>query len=85
MYRKDVNAQSPLRILEQSIHGGLGKGNLGVVVAPAPRAGIVRKAISRAEGPSPTVMWAGGRSTATACRPTRSADSHVAFLVTTVI
>ena len=35
MYRKDVNAQSPLRILEQSIRGGLGKGNLGVVMAPA--------------------------------------------------
>jgi hypothetical protein len=35
MYRKEVNAQSPLRILEGSIHGGLGRGNLGVVLAPA--------------------------------------------------
>ncbi len=35
MYRKEVNAQSPLRILEKSIHGGLGKGNLGVILAPA--------------------------------------------------
>jgi hypothetical protein len=35
MYRKEVNAQSPLRILERSIRGGLGKGNLGVVMAPA--------------------------------------------------
>ena len=35
MYRKEVNVQSPLRILDQSIHGGLGKGNLGVVMAPA--------------------------------------------------
>lgn len=35
MYRKEVNAQSPLRILEKSIRGGLGKGNLGVVLAPA--------------------------------------------------
>ncbi len=35
MYRKDVNERSPLRILEKSIHGGLGKGNLGVLVAPA--------------------------------------------------
>jgi hypothetical protein len=35
MYRKEVNAQSPLRILERSIHGGLGKGNLGVILAPA--------------------------------------------------
>src|SRR5512140_843281 len=35
MYRKEVNAQSPLRILDGSIHGGLGRGNLGVVLAPA--------------------------------------------------
>jgi hypothetical protein len=35
MYRKEVNAQSPLRILERSIHGGLGRGNLGVILAPA--------------------------------------------------
>lgn len=33
MYRKEVNEQSPMRILEASIHGGLGRGNLGVVVA----------------------------------------------------
>jgi len=41
MYAKEVNAQSPLRILEQSIHGGLGKGNLGVVMA---RAGVGKTA-----------------------------------------
>ena len=41
MYRKEVNAQSPLRILERSIHGGLGKGNLGVVMA---RAGVGKSA-----------------------------------------
>lgn len=35
MYRKEVNAQSPLRILDKSIHGGLGAGNLGVVMAQA--------------------------------------------------
>jgi hypothetical protein len=35
MYRKDVNEASPLRILDRSIHGGLGKGNLGVVMARA--------------------------------------------------
>jgi hypothetical protein len=35
MYRKEVNAQSPLRILERSIRGDLGNGNLGVVMAPA--------------------------------------------------
>jgi hypothetical protein len=41
MYRKQVNEQSPLRILEKSIHGGLGKGNLGVVMA---RAGVGKTA-----------------------------------------
>jgi hypothetical protein len=41
MYRKEVNEQSPLRILEKSIHGGLGKGNLGVVMA---RAGVGKTA-----------------------------------------
>jgi hypothetical protein len=41
MYRKEINAQSPLRILEQSIHGGLGTGNLGVVMA---RAGVGKTA-----------------------------------------
>jgi len=33
MHQKEVNARSPLRVLEQSIHGGLGRGNIGVVVA----------------------------------------------------
>jgi hypothetical protein len=33
MHRKEVNERSPLRVLEHSIHGGLGRGNLGVVVA----------------------------------------------------
>jgi hypothetical protein len=33
MHRKEVNERSPLRLLEKSIHGGLGRGNLGVVVA----------------------------------------------------
>ncbi|MEM7674416.1 MAG: hypothetical protein AAF449_00275 [Myxococcota bacterium] len=41
MYRKEVNAQSPLRILNRSIHGGLGRGNLGVVMA---RAGVGKTA-----------------------------------------
>ncbi len=41
MYRKEVNTQSPLRILERSIHGGLGAGNLGVVMA---RAGVGKTA-----------------------------------------
>ena len=41
MYRKEVNAQSPLRILEKSIHGGLGAGNLGLVMA---RAGVGKTA-----------------------------------------
>ncbi len=33
MHRKELNERSPLRLLEQSIHGGLGPGNIGVVVA----------------------------------------------------
>ena len=41
MYRKEVSAQSPLRILDKSIHGGLGPGNLGVVMA---RAGVGKTA-----------------------------------------
>jgi hypothetical protein len=41
MYRKEINDSSPLRILEQSIHGGLGKGNLGVVMS---RAGVGKTA-----------------------------------------
>jgi KaiC/GvpD/RAD55 family RecA-like ATPase len=41
MYRKEVSQKSPLRILERSIHGGLGRGNLGVVMA---RAGLGKTA-----------------------------------------
>ncbi len=33
MYRKFVNARSPLRLLEKGLNGGLGIGNLGVLVA----------------------------------------------------
>lgn len=33
MYRKFVNARSPLRLLEKGLHGGLGIGNVGLVVA----------------------------------------------------
>jgi hypothetical protein len=33
MDRTFLNARSPLRVLEKSLHGGLGAGNLGVVVA----------------------------------------------------
>jgi hypothetical protein len=33
VYRKFLNARSPMRLLEKSLHGGLGPGNLGVVVA----------------------------------------------------
>ena len=33
MLRKEITERSPLRVLEQSIHGGLGRGSLGVVVA----------------------------------------------------
>jgi hypothetical protein len=33
MDRRFVNARSPLRLLEKGLHGGLGRGNLGVVLA----------------------------------------------------
>lgn len=33
MYRKYLNARSPLRLLEKGLHGGLGIGNLGAVLA----------------------------------------------------
>ena len=33
MYRKFLNARSPMRLLEKGLHGGLGPGNIGVVVA----------------------------------------------------
>lgn len=42
MHRKDLNERSPLRLLEQSIHGGLGRGNIGVVVA---RHGLGKSAV----------------------------------------
>jgi hypothetical protein len=41
MFRKEVNEHSPVRLLEKSIHGGLGPGNLGVVMA---RAGVGKTA-----------------------------------------
>ncbi len=33
MYRKFLNARSPLRLLEKGLHGGLGAGNVGLVLA----------------------------------------------------
>jgi len=33
LYRKFLNARSPLRLLEKGLQGGLGPGNLGVVIA----------------------------------------------------
>lgn len=41
MYRKQVNSHSPLKILDRSTHGGLGPGNVGVVMA---RAGVGKTA-----------------------------------------
>ena len=32
MYRKELNDRSPLRVFEKSIHGGLGRGNIGLAV-----------------------------------------------------
>ena len=33
MVKEELVSRSPLRILEKSTHGGLGKGNLGVIAA----------------------------------------------------
>ena len=33
MDQKFLNARSPLRLLEKGLHGGLGAGNLGIVLA----------------------------------------------------
>ncbi len=33
MIKTELNKRSPLRILERSIHGGVGKGNIGVIAA----------------------------------------------------
>lgn len=41
MYTKEINERSPLRVFEKSIHGGLGKGNMGVVMS---RAGVGKTA-----------------------------------------
>lgn len=41
MFSKEVNLRSPVRLLESSIHGGVGPGNLGVVMA---RAGVGKTA-----------------------------------------
>jgi archaellum biogenesis ATPase FlaH len=35
MYRKEVNERSPMRVFEKSMHGGLGRGNVGAVAAAA--------------------------------------------------
>src|SRR6476469_7700094 len=42
MYRKDVNERSPRRVFEKPMHGGLGRGNVGVVAA---RAGVGKTAL----------------------------------------
>ena len=41
IYGKDVNERSPLRVFERSIHGGLGQGNIGLVMS---RAGVGKTA-----------------------------------------
>ncbi len=35
MYRREVNERSPIRVFEKSLHGGLGRGAVGVVAAKA--------------------------------------------------
>ena len=53
MFTKEINERSPLRVFEISIHGGLGKGNLGVVMS---RAGVLTRtsggiSVSSTRGP----------------------------------
>lgn len=42
MYRKELNDRSPMRVFEKSMHGGLGRGNVGLVAA---RAGVGKTAL----------------------------------------
>jgi archaellum biogenesis ATPase FlaH len=42
MYRKEVNEKSPMRVFEKSMHGGLGAGNVGVVIS---RPGVGKTAL----------------------------------------
>jgi KaiC/GvpD/RAD55 family RecA-like ATPase len=42
MYRKEVNERSPMRVFEKSIHGGLGRGNVGAVLS---RPGVGKTAL----------------------------------------
>ncbi len=42
MYRKEFNERSPMRVFEESLQGGLGRGNVGVVVA---RPGVGKTAL----------------------------------------
>ncbi len=41
MYRKEVNERSPMRVFEKSMHGGLGRGNVGIVGVLMQRRGII--------------------------------------------
>lgn len=42
VFRKELNKRSPLRIFERSLHGGLGRGNIGVVTS---RKGVGKSAM----------------------------------------
>ena len=42
MYRKEVNERSPMRVFEKSMHGGLGRGKVGLVAA---RPGVGKTAV----------------------------------------
>lgn len=33
MYRKEVNERSPMRVFEKSLHGGLGRGHVGIIAS----------------------------------------------------
>ena len=62
MYRKEINQQSPLRILEKCIHGGLGKGNRHIVLPPKTEIGNLWLSVANKFGAS---LDAFGESTGT--------------------
>ena len=68
MIKSEQNRRSPLRILEKTTHGGVGKGNLGVIAArkgvgtcrellvlpPANTLIYIDSSVSKIGSPSPT-------------------------------
>ncbi len=73
MYRKEVNERSPMRVFEKSMHGGLGRGNIGVVVRSI-RAWARRRSSCRSPSTICSVIAASSTSR-TSTRSTTSAPT----------